>query len=177
MEPLEIAERLKERFLSEIIDIRQFRDQVFVSIKREKIVEICRFLHEDPEIRMDFLVDLCGVDYPGRKYRFEIIYNLFSIKFRHRIILKALIPEDDPSIDSVVSIWNTANWHEREACDMFGIVFNGHPDLRRILMPEDWEGFPLRKDYPLTGREDREYKPYEELRELRKKDKEWNIVS
>ena len=177
MEPLEIAERLKERFLSEIIDIRQFRDQVFVSVRRERIVEICRFLHKDPDIQMDFLVDLCGVDYPGRKYRFEVIYNLFSIKFRHRIILKALIPEDEPSIDSVVSIWNTANWHEREACDMFGIVFNGHPDLRRILMPEDWEGFPLRKDYPLTGREDWEYKPYEELKELHKKDREWNIVS
>jgi len=174
---MEIAERLKERFLSEVVDVREFRDQVFITLKRERIVDVCRFLKDEPEIQMDFLVDLCGVDYPDRGYRFEVIYNLFSMKFRHRIILKALIPEDDPTIDSVTPLWHTANWHEREVCDMFGIVFNGHPDLRRILMPEDWVGFPLRKDYPLTGREDREYKPYEELRELHKKDSEWNIVT
>jgi NADH-quinone oxidoreductase subunit C len=92
-------------------------------------------------------------------------------------MLKAQLTEDDLYIDSVVDIWNGANWHEREACDMYGILFNDHPDLRRILMPEDWEGYPLRKDYPLKGPEGEEYKSFEELKELHSHDKEWNIQS
>jgi NADH-quinone oxidoreductase subunit C len=177
MEPMEIVKRLKEKYLNEIVDIRQFMGQVFVSVKRERIIDICRFLHDDPEISMDYLADLCGVDYPERKFRFEVVYNLYSLKFGHRIAIKALVPEDDPTIESVVTIWRGANWHEREACDMYGIVFNGHPDLRRILMPEDWEGYPLRKDYPLKGKKDWEYRGYEELKDLHSHDDEWNIVS
>ncbi len=175
MKSLEIAEKIKNKFLQEILDISQFRDQVSVTIKRDKIIDICRYLYEDPDIRMDFLSDLCGVDYPERKPRFEIVYNLCSLKHGHRIRIKALIPVDNPSIDSVVSIWSSANWHEREACDMFGIVFNGHPDLRRILMPEEWNGFPLRKNYPLQGIEGWEYKGFEELKEMHTHDDEWNI--
>jgi NADH-quinone oxidoreductase subunit C len=177
MEPLEIAERLKDKFFTEIADISQFRDQVFISVKKERILDICSFLHDEPDIQMDYLADLCGVDYPDRKHRFEIIYNLFSMKHGHRLILKALVPEGDLYVESVVPVWSGANWHEREACDMFGIVFNGHPDLRRILMPEDWEGYPLRKDYPLKGPEGWEYKGYEETKELHSHDDEWNIRS
>ncbi len=176
MEPLEIADRLKEKYLNEILDIVEFRDQVFVSVKKDRILDICRFLNDDPDIRMDYLADLCGADYPDRDLRFEVIYNLFSIKHRHRIAIKARIAEHDLTIDSVVPIWKGANWHERETCDMYGIVFNGHPDLRRILMPEDWEGYPLRKDYPLKGPSDREYKGYEELKDLHTHDDEWNIT-
>ncbi len=175
MEPLEIANRIRDKFPLEVADIKTFRDQVFVSVKSGKIIDICRYLYEDPDIFMNFLSDLCGVDYPGRTHRFEVVYSLYSIKHNHRIILKALILEDNPAIDSVVQIWSGANWHEREACDMYGIVFNGHPDLRRILMPDDWEGFPLRKDYPLKGREDREYRGLEELKELHAHDRDWNI--
>ena len=175
MEPLEIAEKIKDKFLREILDINQFRDQVSVTIKRDKIIDICRYLYEDPDIRMDFLSDLCGVDYPERKSRFEIVYNLCSLKHGHRIRIKALIPADNPSIDSVVSIWSGANWHEREACDMFGIVFNWHPELRRILMPEEWNGFPLRKNYPLQGIEGWEYREFEELKEMHTHDDEWGI--
>jgi NADH-quinone oxidoreductase subunit C len=175
MEPLEIVERLKEKYFSEIVDVTQFREQVFVSVKSDRITDICRYLHDEPDIHMDFLADICGVDYPGRKYRFEVLYNLYSIKFRHRLIVKALLTEEAPNIKSVVPIWNGANCHEREACDMYGIIFHGHPDLRRILMPEDWEGFPQRKDYPLKGREDWEYKGFEECKELHNHDKEWNI--
>ncbi len=175
MKSLEIAEKIKDKFLQEILDISQFRDQVSVTIKRDKIIDICRYLYEDPDIRMDFLSDLCGVDYPERKPRFEMVYNLCSLKHGHRIRIKALIPVDNPSIDSVVSIWSGANWHEREACDMFGIVFNGHPDLRRILMPEEWNGFPLRKNYPLQGIEGREYRGFEELKEMHTHDEEWGI--
>ncbi len=176
MEPLEIVARVKDKFFSEVVTVSEFRDQVSVSVKRERLLDICRFLHDDPETHMDYLADLCGIDYPDRKFRFEVVYNLFSMKHRHRLLIKALIPEDDPTVESVVPVWNGANWHEREACDMYGIVFNGHPDLRRILMPEDWEGYPLRKDYPLKGPEDREYKGFEELKELHSHDDEWRIT-
>ena len=177
MEPLEIVERLKEKFSAEIIDVSDFRDQVAVSVKPGQIIDICRYLHDDPELYMDYLVDLCGVDYPDRKYRFEVVYNLFSIKHSHRIMIKALIKEKDPNVDSVMPIWAGADWLERETCDMYGIVFNGHPDLRRILMPEDWEGYPLRKDYPLKGPEGMEYKPFEEAKEMHSHDDELGIVS
>lgn len=176
MEPLEIVNRLKDKFFSEIVDVKEFRDQVFVSLKRERILDVCRYLKDDPDIQMDYLADLCGVDYPDRKHRFEVVYTLFSMKFQHRLTIKAQITEEDPCVDSVVSLWSGANWHEREACDMYGIIFNGHPDLRRILMPEDWEGFPLRKDHPLKGRTDWEYKGFEELKDLHTHDSEWNIT-
>ncbi|RJQ48882.1 MAG: NADH-quinone oxidoreductase subunit C [Nitrospiraceae bacterium] len=175
MEPSEIATRLRDKFPLEVIEVKSFRDQVFVSVKRDRITDICRYLYEDPELSMNFLSDLCGVDYPERKYRFEVIYNLYSLKYNHRIILKAQLSHDEPSIDSVVPIWNGANWHEREACDMYGIVFNGHPDLRRILMPEDWEGFPQRKDYPLKGDPGWEYRGFDESKELHAHDSDWNI--
>jgi NADH-quinone oxidoreductase subunit C len=175
MEPLEIANRLKEKFLSEIVSVKEFRDQAFVTVKKDRIADICRFLYGDPDIHMHFLADLCGADYPEREDRFEVVYNLYSIKYNHRIIIKALVPENDLTIDSVVPVWRGADWHEREACDMYGIVFNGHPDLRRILMPEDWEGYPLRKDYPLKGDKDREYKGFEELKDMHSHDREWNI--
>ena len=175
MEPLEIVNRLKNSYLNEIADVSEFRDQVFVSVNRDRISDICRFLHDDPDIYMDYLVDLCGVDYPDRQYRYEVVYNLYSVKHKHRLMLKALIPADNPSVDSVVPIWSGANWHEREACDMYGIVFNGHPDLRRILMPDDWEGYPLRKDYPLKGPADNEYKGFEELKDFHSHDNDRNI--
>ncbi len=176
MEPLRIAETIKEKFPLEVLDVSSFRDQVSLTLKRDKIIDICRFLHDDPDISMAYLSDLCGVDYPKRRLRFEVVYNLFSLKYRSMIRLKVLVPEEDPSIDSVVTVWSGANWHEREACDMFGIVFNGHPDLRRILMPEDWEGYPLRKDYPLKGPEDSEYRKFEETKELHSHDDEWSIT-
>jgi NADH-quinone oxidoreductase subunit C len=175
MEPFQIAEKLKEKFPIEVLNVDSFRGQTSVTVKPERILDICRYLHTDPDIRMDFLSDLCGVDYPDREARFEVVYNLYSIKYRHAIRLKALIQEGYPYIDSVVPIWSGANWHEREACDMFGIVFKEHPDLRRILMPEDWDGHPLRKDYPLKGPEGWEYREYEECKGLHSHDDEWNI--
>jgi NADH-quinone oxidoreductase subunit C len=152
MEALQIVERMKEKFPEEVIDVREFRGQVSVTLRKGRIREICRYLHDDPGLQFDYLIDLCGVDYLGKKdKRFEIVYHLYSIDHRHMIRLKAEVPEEDPSIDSVVPVWTGANWHEREACDMYGILFQDHPDLRRILMPEDWEGHPLRKDYPVKG--------------------------
>jgi NADH-quinone oxidoreductase subunit C len=164
MEPTEIAGLLrKERFPLEVKEIAEFRGQVSVTVRRERIVEILRFLHDAPELSFDYLEDLCGVDYLGKKEpRFEVVYHLYSMEHRKRIRIKAEVPEDDCTIDSVVNIWEGADWHERECFDMFGIVFKGHPDLRRILMPEDWEGYPLRKDYPVEGPE-RKWRGYVEI--------------
>jgi NADH-quinone oxidoreductase subunit C len=152
MEPLNVAERIKEKFGEEVLGVREFRGQVSVTLKRDRIMEICRFLHDDPELSFDYLADLCGVDCLGKKeIRFEVVYHLYSMRHRHLIRLKAEVTGKDPKIDSVVPIWAGANWHERECFDMYGIVFRGHPDLRRVLLPETWEGYPLRKDYPLKG--------------------------
>lgn len=152
--PNDIAEKIKEKFADQVIEVVEFRDQVSVIVKRDQILSILKFLHDDPLLSLDHLQDLTAVDYIKKKeIRFEVVYNLYSIRHRHKIRLRAQVPENDVKIDSVVPIWSGANWHERECYDMFGITFTGHPDLRRILMPEDWEGFPLRKDYPLKGPE------------------------
>jgi len=152
--PKEIAEKIKEKFPDQVVDVAEFRDQVSVIVKRDQIVAMLRYLHDDPLLSYDHLQDLTAVDYLNKKdVRFEVVYTLYSIRFRHNIRIRAQVPDNDPKISSVVPIWAGANWHERECFDMFGIVFAGHPDLRRILMPEDWEGHPLRKDYPLKGPE------------------------
>jgi len=152
--PNDIAEKIKEKFADQVIEVVEFRDQVSVIVKRDQILSILKFLHDDPLLSLNHLQDLTAVDYSKKKeIRFEVVYNLYSIRHRHKIRIRAQVPENDTKIDSVVPIWSGANWHERECYDMFGITFTGHPDLRRILMPEDWEGFPLRKDYPLKGPE------------------------
>ncbi len=154
MEALQIAEKIKEKFPDEVLDIREFRGQVSVTLKKERIVEIGRYVHDDPELSFDYLRDVCGVDYMGKKEkRFEVVYHLYSMRHRHMVRLKAEVGEENAGIDSVTPVWVGANWHEREAFDMYGIIFNGHPDLRRVLLPEDWEGYPLRKDYPVKGPE------------------------
>jgi len=122
-------------------------------VRRERIVEICTFLRDDPDLRFDLAMDLTGVDYLGETPRFEVVYHLYSLEKRHRVRIKVRLPEEDLSIDSVVPVWAGMNWYEREAFDMYGIVFRGHPDLRRILMYDEFEGHPLRKDYPKAKRQ------------------------
>lgn len=174
MEPLAIAEKIKLQFPDDVLEVKEFRGQVSVTLKKAKILEICRYVHNDPELFFDYPVDLCGVDYSGEKAnRFAVVYHLYSIKHRHAIRLKAEVPGDNPAIDSVVSVWAGVNWHEREAYDMYGIVFNGHPDLRRILLPEDWEGYPLRKDYPLKG-PDKEWSGFQEVLDKYRKFREYD---
>lgn len=154
MEPAEIAEKIKAVFPDQVIDVVEFRDQASVIVKKDGILPMCRYLHDEADLRFDHLKDLCGVDYLNKKeVRFEVVYNLYSIRHRHMIRLRAEVPENDTTIHSVTSVWPGADWHERECFDMFGITFKGHPDMRRILLPEDWEGNPLRKDYPLKGPE------------------------
>ncbi len=155
MDPLQIAKMVEEKFAGQVQATTVHAGQVSVLVKKDAIKDICRYLHDEPSLKMDHLADLTAVDYS--KYtgdtgpRFEVVYNLISTTYRHRIRLKARVPEDAPRIETVTSVWHTANWHERETYDLMGIRFDGHPDLRRILLPEDWEGHPLRKEYPLKG--------------------------
>lgn len=116
-------------------------------IPAEKIVPVCGELQQNPETYFDMLSCLTGIDNGVEANTMEVVYNLYSIPFNHHLMLRVILPRENPAVDSVSHIWQTANWHEREAFDMYGIHFNNHPDLRRILMPSDWEGYPLRKDY------------------------------
>lgn len=146
MKPNEILEKLKSRFSDTILDAKvEGVLEPFAKIKREAIKDVCQFMRDDAELQFDYLMCLSGMDYG--KGVLGVVYNLGSIKFKHKFTLKVEVPLDTPEVPSVESIWKTANWHEREAYDMFGIVFQDHPDLRRMLLPEDWEGYPLRKDY------------------------------
>lgn len=155
MDPLQIAKMVEEKFSGQVLDTAAYAGQVAISVKKDMVRDICLYLKDEPSLRMDLLADLTAVDYstyPGNTgLRFEVVYNLISTEFHHRIRLKARVPEEDPRIDTVSLIWHTANWHERETFDLMGITFDGHPDLRRILLPDDWEGHPLRKEYPLKG--------------------------
>lgn len=146
-----VVEKLNARFGEGNIDSSEFRDELTVVIPREIVVDVCRFMKEDGELQFDLLADLCGIDMYTPVKRFGVVYNLYSLKKKHRVRLKTFVEEEDPKLPTVTTVWGTANWHERETYDMFGIVFEGHPDLRRVYMPEEFEYFPLRKDFPLMG--------------------------
>jgi NADH-quinone oxidoreductase subunit C len=147
---------LRGKFSDSVLDVTQFRNEVSVTVRKEDITEICAFLRKN--LGFDFLVDVTAVDYMGRKPRYMIVYHLYSHPKKERLRLKVPVCESDPAIDSMCRIWKSANWCEREVFDLFGITFNNHPDLRRILMPTDWVGHPLRKDYPVQGPDREPYK-------------------
>jgi NADH-quinone oxidoreductase subunit C len=128
-----------------------FRGELTLLIPREHLVRIAEFVRSDAELRFNFLSDITAVDRFPIEPRFELNYHLLSIERRERLRLKIRVQGKDPVVASVTSVWPTANWHEREAFDLFGVRFEGHPDLQRIFMPDDWEGYPLRKDYPVEG--------------------------
>ena len=155
-----LVKKVQERFAPSILDTLIVRNEITHLIKKDSLIDICRFLKDDSELQLNFLSDVLGTDYFPQKPRFEVVYHLYSIPKKHRLRLKIKI-EDGESVPSLTSIWSSADWAERETYDMFGIRFDGHPNLRRIYMPEDWEGFPLRKDYPLKGYKD-QYNPYGE---------------
>src|SRR6202050_2431112 len=142
----ELVQRLKARFGDAIREATLDRKQAIVTIAAEQLREISRYCRDDE--KFDMLVDLTAVDWPKRERRFDVVVILYSFAKNERLRLKAHIGENEP-IASVVSLWPVANWLEREAFDMFGIPFTGHPDLRRILLPEEWQGYPLRKDYDI----------------------------
>jgi len=134
-------------------------DQLWVRVPGERLLEVMRFLYDDPRTRFEQLSDLTAVDYlnyPGATDRFAVVYALLSLTHNHRLWVKVFVNDPDPTVPSVTSIWRGAEWPEREVYDMFGIRFTAHPDLRRILMPQNFTDHPLRKDYPLTGKGERE---------------------
>jgi NADH-quinone oxidoreductase subunit C len=148
---------IQERFPTAIVSSRLFRGEKTIIVKKENVVEICRLLRDHPDTGYSYLSDLTCVDrldvMADDEPRFEMLYNMYSMSTFARFRLKAQVSEDDPTIDTVEGVWPCANWNEREVYDLFGITFNNHTDLRRIMMPDDWVGHPLRKDFPIGGEE------------------------
>ena len=146
----EIVVILKERFGEAILEAKtESTLDPFVVVSPDKVQEIAIVLRDDERLKFDSLMCLSGMDYAGGKL--GVVYHLDSIALTHKITLKVQLLIDHPHVASVAQVWRCANWHEREAYDMYGIVFDGHPDLRRILMPDDWEGYPLRKDFKVPA--------------------------
>ena len=164
--PDEILRRLTDRFGDKVLPRKSpGSGQTFALVAREHLRPILAHLRDDPELAFDFLVDVTVVDHlqlelPEMEgHRFAVIYILRSLGKNHAFEVKARVPEDDPVIPSVHDLWKSALWGEREAHDMYGVEFEGNPDMRRLLMPEDYPGFPLRKDYPLRGKGERDAFP------------------
>ena len=138
-------------------------NEVTVIVAKEKLLEVCTLLRDEPDFKFEQLIDVCGVDYlehqdgKWNKPRFASVYHLLSIKNNHRVRVKTYLEEDSPIVDSVIGIWSSANWFEREAFDLYGILYDGHPDLRRILTDYGFVGHPFRKDFPLIGNVEMRY--------------------
>ena len=161
----ELLETLQERLGEAVVAPRVAFGELTFETPPAKLLDTCRFLRDDDAFACAQLIDLCGVDYaeygeqPWTGPRYAVVYHLLSIRHNHRIRLKCFIDGEPPRIDSVIDIWNSANWFEREAFDLFGILFEGHPDLRRILTDYGFVGHPFRKDFPLSGNVEMRYDP------------------
>jgi NADH-quinone oxidoreductase subunit C len=156
VEPPEIAkspvvQKLREWDAQAVAEVIEFRGETTVVVPRGHLRRAAEFLAAEPSLRFSFLSDITAVDRYPLEPRYELNYHLLSIDRHERVRLQVRLPGDQPVAASVTSVWPTANWHERENFDLFGIRFEGHPNLTRILMPDDWEGYPLRKDYPVEG--------------------------
>ncbi len=146
----EVKERVEAALSQDVLDTDIVLGELVVTARREAVVKVLKFLRDDSSCQFKQLVDLCGVDYPARENRFEVVYNLLSMTLNRRVRVKVHADEDTP-VPSSVEIFSAANWFEREAYDLYGILFAGHPDLRRIMCDYGFEGHALRKDFPLTG--------------------------
>lgn len=153
--PLDPVDALKQAHAALVQDIVHFRDETTLVVPPAEVVTVLRFLRDTPGLIYNFLSDISTVDYweptgyGDRPGRFAVSYHLYSLLYNRRLRVKVYLDEDDPSVPTASDIWPNANWFEREAMDMMGITFIGHPDPRRILMPDDWQGHPHRRDYPL----------------------------
>ena len=151
VDPLDLVEEaVSGEFKADLESINRDYDELTISIKRHSIIPVLRFLHDDNRTQFISIIDICGVDYPGRPDRFDVVYHLLSPKLNCRVRVKLQANEREP-IQSATSVYPGADWFEREAYDMYGILFKGHPDLRRLLTDYGFDGYPLRKDFPLTG--------------------------
>jgi len=146
-----ILERLRSYSPGSILAVDAFRGDLTVTVPAGDLVRVCKFLKNDPELAFDMLVDVCGIDRYRPEGRFEVVYNAYSTRNRVYLRLKVIVDENSPVVPTVCSVWSSANWYERETFDMFGVRFSGHPDLRRMYMPEEFEYHPLRKDFPVMG--------------------------
>jgi NADH-quinone oxidoreductase subunit C len=161
----EIVQRLRERFGEKVTELRvPGSGQTYAAVDRDHVRPVLEFLKTDPDLAFNLLADVTVVDHlllemPGIGERFAVVYQLHSLRHNHRFQLKARVPGGDPVAPSAHGLWRSALWAEREAHDMYGVEFDGNPDMRRLLMPEDYPGFPLRKDYPLRGRGERDVFP------------------
>jgi NADH-quinone oxidoreductase subunit C len=160
-----LAGHVEERFRGLLSSITLERGELTIEIPRNQLLTVCRALRDEDAFRFDQLIDLCGVDYleygEGRWQgpRFAVVYHLLSVAHNQRIRVRTFAEGEVPVVDSVVEVWNSANWYEREAFDLFGVVFEGHPDLRRILTDYGFIGHPFRKDFPLSGHVEMRYDP------------------
>ena len=143
---------IKESKPKAIVSADNIKGEVHIRIKKEDLLEFALFLKTDSRLEFDMLSDLFAADYPKRPERIEVIYNFYSIKNNFRVFVKVNSKADETEYPSLASVYNSANWFEREAYDMFGLKFKNHPDLKRILNPDDWDGYPLLRDYPLRKR-------------------------
>ena len=165
-----VVQKVQEQYPDAILDVSDARGELTITVRKDIIYELMAFLKNDSELTYNFLADVTAVDYSLLEdvlmeydyARFMVVYHLLSTERKARLRVKVPVHEKELSIPSMASIWKVANWLERETYDMFGITFENHPDLRRILMPDDYEGHPLRKDYPLRGRGERETFNFEE---------------
>ncbi|HXW63284.1 MAG TPA: NADH-quinone oxidoreductase subunit C [Candidatus Acidoferrales bacterium] len=146
-----VVQRLRDWDPQAVAEVIDFRGETTVVVPRQHLLKVSEFLLGQPDLGFSYLSDLTPVDRFPLEPRFELNYHLLSLHRKERLRLRVRLPGSEPAVTSVTSVWPTANWHEREAFDLFGIRFEGHPDLTRILMPDDWEGHPLRKDYPVEG--------------------------
>lgn len=150
MNPEAIYEKLKtdlgEEVVTEFHAVSDKNRDAWVSVAPFEIERVCEYLKTTPGLSFDYLECITGVDYPDLQ-KIVVVYHVYSYTQRHRIVLKVFLERDDPAMPSVVNVWSTANWQERECYDLLGVLFEGHPDLRRLLLPDDWEGHPLRKDF------------------------------
>ncbi len=158
MDGSEIIEHLRQRFGERIVETHDFRGDHTAVVTREALPDVLRHCRDDAALGFDMLTDVTAVDYskfPGREDgpRFEVVYHLYSIGQNHRVRVKVRVDEDDAVVPTAVGLWPIANWMEREVWDMFGVRFAGHPDLRRLLLYEEFVGHPLRKDYPINRRQ------------------------
>ncbi len=146
-----IPQKLKENFPQTDFEVTEYRGELNIKFDKKIINPVCKFLRDDSELQFLLCEDITAIDWAVRKNRFTVVYHIFSLKHNFRLVLKCDVDESDYSIDTVSSVWKTSNWQERETYDMYGIKFNNHPDMRRIYMPEEFEYYPLRKEFPLLG--------------------------
>ena len=147
-----LRSKIRERFPDAVVREHDFRGDQTLVLSASVLHDALKFVRDEPGLEMDLLCTVCGADYPEREQRFEVVYHLMSVKHKHRLRLRFPVSEESSMVDSVTDLFPTANWFEREVFDMIGIRFKGHPNLRRILTHEAFEGHPLRKDYPVNRR-------------------------